>query len=1091
MNNNSTTPGDRSPDLPSFSQFYTTSIDNATQRSSSTYLQQLADALAYGQDSWPEGSEYVIVDAIAVGGMGAILLARDDNAGRKVAMKMMLRADTETPAAKRFVREARIVASLEHPNIVPVHDIGDSPLGDPYFTMKWVQGENLADILYKIRQRVPEYLSKFTLPVLLEIFVKVCNGVAFAHSRKIVHLDLKPHNILVGDYGDVLVSDWGLAAIRKQDGSMDGLASSEESEAIRTLSEKAIPYDYRVFTEDGTIKGTPGFMAPEQADGKLSEIDERSDVFSLGSILYMILTQHYPIIGENFSEILRHTIAGNFVPPGQRTHYQRVSAELEAVVMKAMSLEKEDRYDSVDQLQEDISAYLIGYATSVESGNVIKQLQRFVRRWKTEVTLVTASAAIILLLFVIFSIKLDRLEEKTREEERNNKEILEHARLATSEARKNRILATRNIIEATEAKYTAGFSKYLASLRLCELSLNQLRYTTLNRGLEECPANFRHWEWGRYKLLASLNHITLEPQYQPVALGVNTNGNLIAAITRDNRIVAWDSSAGQVAYEVKFGTPSLTAMAVSGDAATVVYAQTDNNAEIWNVDSQSIIGKLTGHNTAINALSISKFGEVIATASEDGLVILWDGKTQTRLRSLKGKEGSVTCMTLNTDGTRLVTGGRKGVYLWNCKSGKLLQSLKEQETPVTAVAYDETKRLIVAGNESDILTVWDGATGLRSHRFQTGHKTIHDIDISDDGKLMVTCGSDSLIRLWDLDTGTMVHLMRGHTGPVRNAYFGRSVDEIVSLGDDGKIKIWTVPDFSEPRLLGANHSGTAPIVIGPKDQLAASTIDNNSVSIWSLVNGEAVLTLTDFASVITSVCFSRDGEDLITSTDDNRVVVWKLKTGRERLILRGHKGTVTNIGVGHDQRRIITGSTDGTARIWDGVNGRELAVLSGHIGPVTQAAISGDGEVAVTSGEDNTVRIWAPASGAQIRALDQSLEEITTFALSADSAYIAVGYQNGVISVYDQASGRQIHRIKGHRSEITAIWITSDQKRIISGSADATVKVWDLDTAAEMAVLTAHNQAVSSVVMTSDSRRMITADAGGKTLLWNSSNWRN
>jgi len=217
-------------ELPSLSQFYTSSLDLKEDKTSNTYQEKLEEAKNIASESWGQEGKYKIISAIAVGGMGAILRAWDKDAHRDVAMKVMQRAGQASLAAKRFMREARIVANLEHPNIVPVHDIGISPLEEPYFTMKWLQGENLADILFKIGKRKGEYEKKYPVGTLLDILTKVCNAVAFAHSKKIVHLDLKPHNIIVGEYGEVLLLDWGLAAAMNRDLSREKIEKKRKRE---------------------------------------------------------------------------------------------------------------------------------------------------------------------------------------------------------------------------------------------------------------------------------------------------------------------------------------------------------------------------------------------------------------------------------------------------------------------------------------------------------------------------------------------------------------------------------------------------------------------------------------------------------------------------------------------------------------------------------------------------------------------------------------------------------------------------------------------------------------------------------------------
>ena len=219
------------------------------------------------------------------GGMKKIYQVFDKNSTRNIAIAR-LKDDKNSKIKKNFIREARLTALLEHPNIVPVHDVGLDPNGSPYFSMKLIEGETLSDILHKLRDGDQDYLVKYSRPVLIDVFLKVCEAIAFAHSRGIIHLDLKPANIRVSDYGEVLVIDWGLAKFLdefEEDSSMsDMLISSSTTHTIY-----------------GVIKGTIGYMAPEQAKGENRNKGRHTDIYALGAILYSILTYTTPIVEDD------------------------------------------------------------------------------------------------------------------------------------------------------------------------------------------------------------------------------------------------------------------------------------------------------------------------------------------------------------------------------------------------------------------------------------------------------------------------------------------------------------------------------------------------------------------------------------------------------------------------------------------------------------------------------------------------------------------------------------------------------------------------------------------------------------------------
>ena len=342
-------------------------------------------------------NKYRHYDRIGSGGMKDIIKVRDADTARDLAMAILTdETNEEESYMARFVYEARITANLQHPNIVPIHDIGVDEGGAPYFTMKLIEGENLANLLIGLSQNDPAYIKKYSLPQLLTIFINVCNAVSFAHSRGIIHLDLKPENIQIGSYGEVLVLDWGLAKILKD----EHVDFEENSPTIHEMKSTLthIPEENVENTMDGEVKGTPGFMAPEQAAGINSRKNKTTDIYALGAILYSILTLKKPITGAGVKDILRKTIKHELVPPLERSPERHIPKPLAAIAMKAMSLKQSDRYSSVKKLIKDINAYTGNYATMAENANIFKHARLFIKRHKTEVI----SAFIVALTIVAF-----------------------------------------------------------------------------------------------------------------------------------------------------------------------------------------------------------------------------------------------------------------------------------------------------------------------------------------------------------------------------------------------------------------------------------------------------------------------------------------------------------------------------------------------------------------------------------------------------------------------------------------------------------------------------------------------------------------
>jgi serine/threonine protein kinase/formylglycine-generating enzyme required for sulfatase activity len=321
--------------------------DAATLGSSSSLeLGNVKRVLAVKMEK-PE-SHYTSITQLGKGSFGEVHSARDTLLGREVAIKSLKKQfRDEEEIVDRFLKEARGTSQLEHPNIMPVHEMGVTDDLGIYFTMKKIEGENLKEILDRLEANTSFYIKRYPLNVLLEIFLAVCNGVAFAHSKGVIHRDLKPANIMIGEFGEVLILDWGLVK------SLDD-KSGEDSGVKLRMDE----FDAGSDTIAGAISGTPNYMSPEQAEGNIEDIDYQSDIYSLGAILYHILTYLPPFERTQLRKLLENVKTGNFKPPRKRRPELRIPKELDAICMKAMSRFQVNRYRSVEKFAEDIRNYI-------------------------------------------------------------------------------------------------------------------------------------------------------------------------------------------------------------------------------------------------------------------------------------------------------------------------------------------------------------------------------------------------------------------------------------------------------------------------------------------------------------------------------------------------------------------------------------------------------------------------------------------------------------------------------------------------------------------------------------------------------------
>ncbi len=317
------------------------------------------------------GTRYRLLERVARGGMGVVYAAKDEKLERRVALKVLDVPGADSDLANRIIREARVLARLEHPGIVPVHDVGTLADGRVFYTMKFVEGQRLDRFIETVE----------SVQDRLRLFLRICEAVAFAHARGVLHRDLKPANIMVGPFGEVLVMDWGLAKILRRKAQPADHAADPEATILEKPNQPGVESDSTkssVITGYGTVMGTPGYMSPEQARGEVELLDARSDIFSLGALLRFMLMQR--------------TAAG-FAP--------RVDRSLEAICTKATEERRESRYSAVQELGQDVSRYLDGLAVGAHRESFFDKLARFYRRYRFFILLILAYLVMRVILLLV------------------------------------------------------------------------------------------------------------------------------------------------------------------------------------------------------------------------------------------------------------------------------------------------------------------------------------------------------------------------------------------------------------------------------------------------------------------------------------------------------------------------------------------------------------------------------------------------------------------------------------------------------------------------------------------------------------------
>jgi serine/threonine protein kinase/WD40 repeat protein len=483
--------------------------------------------------------EYTLVKEIARGGMGQIYFGEDPQLERQVAVKVS--SISEGGEDPRFSKEAKVLALLAHPNIVPIYNIGVDAQSRPFYSMKLVKGRTLQAVLNALKDGKTEETKEYTQAALLTIFRKVCDAMAFAHAKGILHRDLKPENIMVGEYGEVLVMDWGLAKILG------------ERDAVGAVKPAATDTGDYGMTLEGEVMGTPQYMSPEQAEGMVAELDTRSDVYSLGGILYAILTLRPPVGGSKLAEVLGNVKSGALSPMGTATRMAKgiggrlepmavaVPAALQAVTLKAMSLNRGNRYASVEAFAADIEAYQNGFATSAEHAGFARQVVLLVKRNQA----VSGLCAVLLVSAMVFSLRLIASERTARANER----------------------------KALEERAAARVSRAQAQIALAQSEDQTRNPQVMRRVLDEVPHEYRDQQWSYLDSKLAPPAISFDVPEAPVEAAFPTHRapGCFLTVQRNGDVRYLDPVAG-------FGSPLFR---VTSPVKDLAFAFFEDDARVW------------------------------------------------------------------------------------------------------------------------------------------------------------------------------------------------------------------------------------------------------------------------------------------------------------------------------------------------------------------------------------------------------------------------------------------------------------------------------------------------------------------------------
>ncbi len=1028
---------------------------------------------------------YKLLQQIGEGGMGVVYMAEQrEPVLRRVALKIIKLGMDTKQVIGRFEAERQALAMMDHPNIAKVLDAGSTETGRPYFVMELVKGVPITEFCDQ---------NKFSTRQRLELFVAVCNAVQHAHQKGIIHRDLKPSNVMVTLHDDrpvPKVIDFGIAKATQH-----------------RLTEKT------VFTEFKQLIGTPAYMSPEQATFSGLDIDTRSDIYTLGVLLYEVLTGTPPfdeetLRGVAYDELCR--IIREEAPPTPSTRLRALGDELAVIsksratepgllkrllrgevdwiVMKALEKDRVRRYDTANSLARDIQRYLGNQPVLAGPPTAAYRLRKFVARNRTAVvaSAVVAAALVVGTVAATVGFVEANKERKTavkarRETDRANTRLQEQLTI-TREAREEyrRLLYVSDMGAVREA-----WDDDANLARVVEL-LERHRPHEMQKDLRGFQWYY-YWQLSRRgATVRTFQHST--PVYQAV---FSSDGNRLA--TGGNAVTLWDLTAPERkrrlgsdigAFSVAFSPDDRTLM-VSG-------AGPAEGLRFWDLATgKSTLLLSDGAPVAGLCMALSPDGKMLAAASLDNETTIWDVQSRSLVRRLHRPSDLVLSMAFSADGTMLASGSVEGTLkLWDVATGAEPDLLDGDPPRTFSVAFS-SQRMLATGGTDGTIRLWDLDTGRNLHTL-IGHRgMVMSVAFSPDGGLLASGGKDNTARLWDVTTGKLLDTLKGHANFIRSVRFSPDGKSLATASMDATVKLWDI-GRRRPTFLTEPSGMVTNVAYFPQgNRLISSSGDaekgEGKLELWDAATGKQLDTFEVPYDVL-SVAASADGRTVAAGTRRGDVILWDMAAREQVGVLAGHKLAVWSVAFSPDGAAVASASHDCTVKLWDVDSGELQDTFKRSEVPFEGVAFSPDGKILAAGHFDSTINLWNVQTR-ELKVLKGHVDIGFGLAFSPDGQTLASGGIDSKIILWDLsgglqgASAGQSVELLGHGGAVWGLAFSPDGKTLASAGGDATVKLWDVVKREVRANFKEHKTQVGYVAFSPDGHTLMSCTRDGEIIL--------
>lgn len=930
--------------------------------------------------------DYEVISEIARGGMGVVYKARQISLNRLVAIKMLLPELVHNDERlRRFRIEAEAAASLQHPSIVAIHEIGEHR-GHHYFSMAYVVGQDLA----KLSGGNPQPAD-----LAARYVQRIAEAIHHAHQRGVLHRDLKPANVLIDAQGEPQITDFGLAKLLR---------------------------DRNDLTMTGQMLGTPGFMAPEQADGKNKELTTACDIYGLGALLYYLLTGRPPFKENSIERTLLAVLSMD--PRSPRELVPSIPRDLETISLRCLSKDPKDRYASSKDVAEELERFLCRHPIKARPSTTIQRLRLWCAR-KPAMAVLGGGTILLLLTILIGSpiaiLRINRarqLAEESRQHEQRERQRAEDA---------------LNQIQLQESE------------DLFESGDTSTALACLARILRREPSNRVAAE----RLLSALTYRSfILPRIEPLkeqASGSPTNG-----ITQEPGITSSKSYGLTNDYLLSLirERDQEEAVSISPDGNWVVIPSDPSTCWVWNVRTGKQAAGPFKHEGRVLSAQFSQDGRIVVTGSSDTKARIWDAQTGRPLLGPLKHGGTVSSARFSPDGQQILTVSAYQVLrLWDAKTGRPTTGPLKLEKLASSAQFSPDGRQVITSYFDRSIQVCDVKIGQHwSEPLKHEHR-VWAVEFSPNGKWVVTASYDETARIWDAKTALPVTGPLQHGGVLSSAHFSPDSKRVVTASEDQTARIWDTQS-GKPLTAPIEHdSGVWSAQFSPDGSKIVTTCRAYSLGgyarIWDAKTGEPLTEPLMHRAGVSIAQFSPDGQRIVTASEDHTARIWEAKTGRPLSDPLKHEAWVRFAEFSPDGKWLLTASEDQTARLWDAITGLPLLPPFKHEDKVGMAHFSRDGNRIVTASGDGTARIWDSRTGVPLTKPLRHEGWLCSAHFSPDGLRVVTASADNTARIWDAQTGKPLTEPFRHDKEVLSASFSPDGHQIVTGSRDRSAKLWE------------------------------------------------